>query len=127
MSRERKRALQTLAQVESVKADKLGDEKRYGTLAYKLPVLLRTAGLAQTAAFLVSRGDQEGKRLMGHLGERLAFDSVRDAGEVFKKIAGAPTASYLAWTAEAIASADWYVRHVQAVLKVERTDEAGDE
>jgi CRISPR-associated protein Cmr5 len=129
MSRERKRALQTLRQVESVQSEKGGDAKRYGTLAYKLPVLLRTAGLAQTVAFLASRGDndQEGKRLVGHLGERLDFGASQDAGEIFKKVAGATTERYLAWTAEAIASADWYVRHVQAVLKIERTAEAGDE
>lgn len=122
MSRERDRALATLADVSGIKATSETARKRYATLVYKLPVLLRTAGLAQTVAFLTSRSHEEGMPLVRHLGARLGLGQ-----NVFAEIAAAPTGRYLALTAEALASADWYVRHVQAVLKVERTDTTGDD
>lgn len=118
MSRERQRALKTQAHVKLVPKD---EHKPYASLAYQLPVLLRTAGLAQTVAFLASRSNERGKRLTLQLGECLGIER-NDAGRVFSSIAEAKTGAYIALSAEAVACADWYVRHVQAILKVERTD-----
>jgi CRISPR-associated protein Cmr5 len=125
MSRERTRPLQTFKQVETVR-DKHpeADKQRYATLAYSLPVLLRTAGLAQSVAFLVSRDGNGGKLLASHLAERLELPT--DAVKTFEAVAKAPTIKYLAMTAEALSCADWYVRHVQAVLKIDAATARGD-
>lgn len=120
MSRERTRALQTFKQVEAVR-ERCPDheQKRYASLAYSLPVLLRTAGLAQCVAFLVSRDCSEAKLFLRHLGERLGLPT--DPVGLFEAVSTENTTKYLAMTAEALSCSDWYVRHVQAVLKVDRT------
>ncbi len=126
MSRERTRPLQTFKQVETVR-DKhaKADQERYASLAYSLPVLLRTAGLSQSVAFLVSRDGNAGKLLTSHLAERLGLPA--EALKAFEEIAKAPTIKYLAMTGEALACADWYVRHVQAVLKIDAATARGNE
>jgi CRISPR/Cas system CMR-associated protein Cmr5 small subunit len=122
MSSERERALLTYDHVVS-----MGEEvpQEYRTLVLQLPVLLRTAGLLQTLAYLHTRKPKEANALLTHLGVAIGKIDSRNrkladivtspaAAGLVTEIAKLPTSEYLAVTASALASADWYVRHVQA-------------
>lgn len=94
----------------------------YGSMAFKLPVLIRSAGLAQALAFVEARGRAEHNDLLDHLakavlndpsanGELLATRS-RDADDL---------GEYVYLTHEVMAALVWYKRFAQSVLDVDPT------
>jgi len=109
------------------------DKKRYGTLALKLPILVRTAGLCQALHFIQARGKSDPKtsevRLLGHIATQLKrIDPViQDAGSLCRRVRGANMKTYLHLTREATSTLQWYARLTRSILKIERTDEAEGE
>jgi CRISPR-associated protein Cmr5 len=111
--------------------------KEYGSMAHKLPVLIRTAGLAQALAFVEASGSkkQEQKQALHphrQLLEDLAKTIVQSNAERFQNAATLLTASreqeideYLRLTREALAALLWFKRFAQSVLDVEAGDEPG--
>src|SRR5260221_8046358 len=55
-------------------------QKKYGSMAHKLPVLIRTAGLAQALQFVDSRGSDEQRLLLQHLALTLGFNDAVGGG-----------------------------------------------
>jgi CRISPR-associated protein Cmr5 len=91
-------------------------KRKYGSMAHKLPVLIRTAGLAQALAFVDARGDEEQKTLLAHLAKTLNHV---DAKSLLDKVRQADVNEYIRLTNEAMAALLWYKRFAQSVLKVE--------
>jgi len=124
VSKERQRALATLQQVQGLEES---NHKRYASLAFGLPSMLRSAGLCQTLAFLASRKHVEGQILFRHLTQGLTVSEPSgNCAAVLHAVSGGSTTQYLAWTREALALADWYVRHVQGQLRLTRTQSEDD-
>ena len=96
------------------------EAKKYGTMAHKLPVLIRTAGLAQALAFVDSRGTPEQKRLLAHLAELL---SLTDADTLLEQSRIAELPEYIRLTRQVQAALVWYKRFAQSVLGVEAGEE----
>jgi CRISPR-associated protein Cmr5 len=104
-------------------------QKKYGSMAHKLPVLIRVAGLAQALQFVESRGKDEQKLLLQHLALALGFTD--DEGENVKKAKAklldksrtSQLGSYMHLTQQALAALQWYKRFAQSVLKVEAGEE----
>ena len=66
-TRDQKYAVDAYKRVKTIFNDgKLSNDK-YGSMAHKLPILIRTAGLAQALAFVSARGKEEHKRLLNDL------------------------------------------------------------
>jgi CRISPR-associated protein Cmr5 len=116
------------------------ERKSYGSLALKLPALVRTAGLCQALYFLDSRdkGSPDdtpakappSKTLLRHLAGQLsriddAIDGTSDS--LLARVRSAELADYLRLSRETIAVANWYSRLTRSILKVEPTDDAGGE
>ena len=60
-TRSQKYAARIFKQVEELqKHHDAGDQKQYGSMAHKLPVLIRTAGLSQALGFVAARGNANG-------------------------------------------------------------------
>ena len=105
-------------------------QKKYGSMAHKLPVLIRVAGLAQALQFVESRGSNEHRRLLKHLA--LTLDYTDDGGDnaptaEAKMLAESRTlgiAAYMHLTQRALTALQWYKRFAQSVLKVEAGDQA---
>lgn len=94
--------------------------KPYGSMAHQLPVLVRSAGLAQALAFVDARGSDLQKRLLDHLA-----DVVIDKGKSERTGAALVTASrkadltaYMIMTERVLAALIWYKRFAQSVLDV---------
>ncbi len=90
-----------------------GFKSKYGTMAQKLPVLIRTAGLAQAIAFVAAKGKSEKawKQLLTDLGEILECDLVEESRTV-------PLSKYRTLTRNTLDALLWYKRFSQSVLDV---------
>ena len=95
--------------------------KEYGTMALKLPVLVRQAGLVQALTFVAARGKDSQKRILDDLAGVLGFKS-RDA--LLTQAQLAQLAQYMYLTRQVLWALEWFKRFAQAILKVELTDEA---
>ncbi|MGQ9496783.1 MAG: type III-B CRISPR module-associated protein Cmr5 [Desulfotomaculales bacterium] len=116
-TRNQEYAAKIFEQVEEVLKD-LGSKERnkYGSLAHRLPVLIRTAGLAQALAFVDARGKDPGKRLLNGIAVILGFE---DKDELLKRSREAELGEYLILTQRTLAALTWYKRFAQSVLGVE--------
>lgn len=98
-------------------------QKKYGSMAHKLPVLIRTGGLVQGLAFVESRGTEEHKLLLDHIAQVVGLT---DRSKLAESCRRAELADYMHLTRKVLAVLAWYKRFAQSVLKVESSDE-GDE
>ncbi|MEP7009311.1 MAG: type III-B CRISPR module-associated protein Cmr5 [Acidobacteriota bacterium] len=141
MTREQTRATLAWKHVVAV-GDKHGKDspgrKTYGTLAGKLPSLLRSAGFCQAVHFLRSRRKKDAKPnqpdmaelLLGHLAEQLGQVSQgigADIEALCKAARESPLPVYLWLSREAVACATWYARLAKSELEVEPTDDAPED
>ncbi len=96
------------------------NRKQYGSMAHKLPILVRSAGLTQALAFVDSRGKNPHRDLLEHLASVTAGCGREDFLELSRR-AELQQSIYL--TRRAMLALKWYKRFAQSVLEVEATDE----
>lgn len=103
------------------------DKKKYGSLAHKLPVLIRTAGLAQALAFVQARNDEKSpqRQLLRDLADVLRKNKVlaQDA-DLVERSRVAPFDEYMRLTEASLQALLWFKRFAQSELKVEAGEEA---
>ncbi len=85
-------------------------------MAHKLPILIRTAGLAQALAFVNARGKEEHKRLLNDLALTLKQQNRENLAETAMNAA---LSEYIYLTQQALAALLWYKRFAQSVLDVQ--------
>lgn len=120
-TRDRRYAAAIFAQVEQeIGNSPRSDQKKYGSMAHKLPVLIRTAGLAQALAFVEARGETSHKKLLDHLAEVVGF---RERAALIGRSRTAELAEYMHLTQRVLAALLWYKRFAQSVLDVTADDE----
>jgi CRISPR-associated protein Cmr5 len=95
------------------------ERKKYGSMAHKLPILVRTAGLVQALAFVHSRDKPPHKELLGHLAQIVA-DANSDT--FLRKSREADLPEYIYLTERTMLALKWYKRFAQSVLEVETTE-----
>lgn len=98
--------------------------KKYGSMAHRLPVLVRKAGLAQALSFVDSRGSEEQKKLLEHLAQVVGEGN---AEALLRKSREAELPEYMRLTHEVLAALLWYKRFSQSVLGVEEGEKGGAE
>lgn len=113
MTLEQERAALAFQHVQTISDEE--QRKIYGSMAQKLPALIRSAGLCQALHFVKSRGKTSQaplKLLLDHLGEQLkrADDGISDADSLCKRARLADLAHYVWLTREVLASVGWYAR-----------------
>lgn len=102
------------------KAEKL--RTSYGSMAHKLPVLIRTAGLAQALAFLETRGDEGQKKLLAHLEQTVGAAP----GGLAARSRSVAIGEYMLLTRECLDALLWFKRFAQSVLGVDASAEPED-
>ncbi len=115
-TRDQKYAVDAYNRVKAILNDgKLSNDK-YGSMAHKLPILIRMAGLAQAFAYVQARGKPEHKRLLSDL----ALTLNKQSREVLAEAAmNAQLSEYIYLTQQALAALLWYKRFAQSVLDVQ--------
>lgn len=123
MNLDQQRAVLAYQHIEPLLAQKAVARSKYGAMALKLPILVRTAGLCQALHFVQSRGDASCTRLLDHLAQQLTRidGKITDAASLCEYVRTAGLEVYLHLTREATATLQWYARLAQSVLKVDRT------
>jgi CRISPR-associated protein Cmr5 len=94
-------------------------KKKYGSMAHKFPVLVRTAGLAQAVAFVEARGDESQRALMDHLAvtvgksnRKALYDATRTTDLL----------EYMLLTRQVLEASVWFKRFAESVLDVKSGD-----
>lgn len=110
MTLEQQRAALAFQHVKEI-ADK-EHQKVYGSMAQKLPALIRTAGLCQALHFVKSRGKDPLKVFLRHLAQQLhrADAAITDMDSLCEQARTADLAHYVWLTRETLASVTWYAR-----------------
>lgn len=133
-SRDQQYAAQVFKQVEQLLGRMRQEQKQYGSIAHKLPVLIRSAGLAQALAFVAAtakRGKDAERikwtpqlQLLDDLAQMLKLEN---ADELLIQSRSVSLDEYMFLTQNALAALLWYKRYAQSVLDVEPSDEADDQ
>lgn len=125
---DQERAKLAFEHVNEVKERSEQDRKKYASMVYATPALLRSAGLSQTLHFIESRKSEEQRRLVQHLALQLnrvdaslAANGALAAASarLLERAREADMSAYLRLTREALACMQWYVRFVQGVLRID--------
>ncbi|RMH48275.1 MAG: type III-B CRISPR module-associated protein Cmr5 [Gammaproteobacteria bacterium] len=99
------------------------EKKRYGVMAQKLPVLIRSAGLAQALAFVDAKASGSNEKpyhqLLDDLASVLGFDARKD---LLNRSREAHLSDYAHLSRRAILALTWFKRFSQSILKVDLTD-----
>jgi CRISPR type III-B/RAMP module-associated protein Cmr5 len=102
-------------------------QKIYGSMAQKLPALIRSAGLCQALHFVKSRGKPPLITFLNHLGEQLhrADAGISNAESLCEKTRSADLSHYVWLTREVLASVGWYARLSRSEWGIEPGTEPG--
>lgn len=100
------------------------DIEKYGSIAHKLPILVRTAGLTQALGFVDSRKKEPFRDLLEHLAQVVAQC---DREHYLERSRNAELQEYVYLTRKTMLALKWYKRFAQSVLEVEATDAGGKE
>lgn len=116
-TRDQKLAAHIFGQVSKVAKS---DHQKYGSMAHKLPVLIRTAGLVQALTFVEARGEKAHHLLLDHIADVVKFKTRED---LLAKSRTAPLNEYMRLTQNVLAALLWYKRFAQSILGVEQGSE----
>lgn len=102
-------------------------QKIYGSMAQKLPALIRSAGLCQALHFVKSRGKDPLITFLNHLGEQLhrADAGITNAESLCAQVRSADLSHYVWLTRETLASVSWYARLSRSEWGIEPGTEPG--
>jgi len=89
--------------------------KEYGSMAHKLPVLVRQAGLIQALAYVETRDKDPHRMLLDHLAQTLGF--TRDT--LLQEARNTSLPRYMLLTRQTLWALEWYKRFAQSILGVE--------
>src|SRR5579875_672637 len=119
-TRDQKYALTAYEHVSKVNMD---DKQSYGAMAHKLPILIRTAGLAQALSFVEARGKKPQAQLLTDIALTIGNANRQ---ELLERVRKAELSEYIYLTKQVMDALLWYKRFAQSVLGVDAS-EANDE
>lgn len=100
------------------------DQKKYGSMAIKLPFLVQRAGLAQALAFVNMKAESDSgepyKDLLGHLSQIVVEEGQQP---LLQASISADLPEYIYLTKRTLLALEWFNRFSQSILKVKQTDE----
>ncbi len=121
-ARDQKYAADAYNKVFAAKQNKKEFYEKYGTMAHKLPILIRTAGLAQALWFVESRGKDAQKQLLDDLAKTVGK---QEKAILLNRAREAQLNEYMLLTKQMMDALLWYKRFAQSVLGVQASDEEG--
>ena len=117
-TRDQKYAVDILDKVSKVSKEKKEYQNIYGGMSHKLPILIRTAGLAQALSFVEAKAIKVNalQQFLKDLSETVGKqDLARGSREL-------PLSEYIRLTQQVMAALLWYKRFAQSVLGVDASD-----
>jgi len=106
-------------------------QKKYGTMAHKLPILIRTAGLVQALAFVAAKGkgsDKKNDAWRQYLEDvAKTVNAQYDANTLIEKSQQAGLNEYMLLTRQVSQATLWYKRFAESILKVEASEQMDED
>ena len=125
--RDHQRAAMAFAHVGEVKSKEEEDfRKKYGSIAFKLPILIHSAGLAPALHFIAARSHDGQRKILEHLAVQLKAANLIDGGDapaLLKATREADFEKTRLLSREAQRVLLWYKRFTQSELGVEPTED----
>ena len=115
-TRDQKYAITAYKHVSKVSED---DKQSYGAMAHKLPILIRTAGLAQALAFVDTRGKKPQTQLLTDIALTIGQ---ADNQTLLKRACQAELSEYIHLTKQVMDALLWYKRFAQSILGIDASD-----
>lgn len=109
--------------VKAIKDDKSKEKpyhKKYGGMAHKLPVLIRTAGLAQALVFVSGKGEQAWTDLLSDLNAVVGKTNGKD---LLLASLSEDLFNYMHLTRRSMDALVWFKRFAESVLNVKQGEE----
>ncbi len=103
------------------------EKKKYGTMAHKLPILIRTAGLTQALAFVQARGSEAQNKLLDHIANAIEIEGIQNGNNLAQKSREESLEQYIFLSRRVMMALVWYKRFVESVLKVSQRDAANED
>jgi len=125
LTREQRYAADIFEQLSELAPQSEEKRKKYGSMAHKLPVLIRVAGLTQALHFLDSRGDRDQKLLLRHLALTLGYvdeEKLKAEEQLLESSRTSQLSAYMRLTQQTMGALQWYKRFAQSVLRVESAE-----
>lgn len=104
------------AHIEKIQTRDKEYRDEYGSMCHKLPILIRTAGLAQAFAFVDARGKEAQKKVLDDLAGVLG--TTKD--ELLTQSRSASLQKYMVLTRQSLQALLWFKRFAVSILDVER-------
>ena len=123
-TRDQELAARILEQVSEIAGRSETSRRKYGSMAHKLPVLIRTAGLVQALAFVDARGESVHHTLLDHIAKVVGFDG---RSNLLDRSRTAALTEYMGLSQQIMNALLWYKRFAQSVLGVEQGTEPESE
>ncbi len=96
--------------------------KKYGTMAHKLPILVRTAGLVQAVAFVDAKS-QKVPAWQQYLDDVAQTVNHPDGQALLEASQRANLSAYILLTHRVSAALVWYKRFAESILKVDQSEQ----
>lgn len=100
--------------------------KKYGTMAHKLPILIRTAGLVQALAFVQAKGTKTAA-WQDYLNDVAHTVDRANGAALLQESQTVPLNEYIYLTREVSSALLWYKRFAESILKIEASDQSDDD
>ena len=98
--------------------------QKYGSMAHKLPILIRASGLAQALAFVQAKKQGAYNDLLDHLAEAVKWPGAITGEQLAAKSRSEHLDGYILLTRRVSAALIWYKRFAESILDVKPTDDA---
>lgn len=119
-TREQEYAAKVYKWVYEIWSEDASYQKKYGAMAHKLPILVRTAGLAQALAFAETRKGPQ-KKLLDHLELVVLGEGSQESLEA--KSRDLSLLEYMRLTDDVMLALTWFKRFAQSVLGVDSSED----
>ncbi|WP_420632379.1 type III-B CRISPR module-associated protein Cmr5 [Candidatus Leptofilum sp.] len=102
------------------------DRQKYATMAHKLPILIRSAGLIQALGFVQARGSHPQTLLLDHVALAIQVGGITDGDSLVNESRNAPLEQYIFLTKRVMMALLWYKRFVESEFGISARDAAND-
>lgn len=103
------------------------DRKKYATMAHKLPILIRSAGLVQALGFVQARGSNPQTLLLDHVAKAIQVHNISDGDALVEASRNAELEQYIFLTKRVMMALLWYKRFVESEFGISQRDVKDDE
>lgn len=105
-------------QVQTIKNQDDQYRQKYGSMSHKLPLLIRSAGLAQAFAFIRAKKEPAYNDLLDHIAETIQWPGATNGEKLVEKSRHEHLDGYILLTRRVSSALIWYKRFAESELGI---------